>query len=703
MATKGVATPTRTIPIPVSAIQTPTSDGSNHATILRQVKESIEVASRQRGDPGFSYVRANELVALGLATMVNGALQLAGGAVANPVSGVIGGVSGPGGGGPGTVGATGAPGVRGSPGLDGYDGEDGLTIPGLKGATGAAGAAGIAGKNGAFFWPDDPDDPLLIPGPTGAKGAAGAAGLAGASSPVVTWPDDPDDSLFVPGSVGATGAAGAAGTNANPHLWPDDPDDSVVIPGPIGLRGLVGPIGPISPLLYPDDVDDILVVPGPIGLTGTAGPAGQLAPFLYPDDVDDALVIPGPIGVTGAVGPASAQAHIQWPDDVDDAVIIPGPIGLTGTAGPAGQIAPFLYPDDVDDLLLVPGVPGAAGVAGIAGAVGNVGPYLIADNEFDETAHFSFPQAQPGNTTMLVDLTAAPGVSNMYMRADAGLAIDQTIAPTWTGVHTFSAMPTIRIPGATHPVFNFKTLGISTTNYIALEAENAQGIGIAMLVTDDTYVGAPLTGGPTGGQVYIESYGGGSYPVAFGVDGIFAASFNTTGCLFYGDNQSVAFHGAAGLTQLAIGSIFGVYGSGSKLAGAIYSAYPISIYASNAVATAPVAIFHNNALVLSGAFCDSSTLKIAPLTTGSATVGVGVSSVVMTPAATIASFTLTLPSAGQLNDGTRMLITTSQTITLFTLTLGAGTTYAFTVPTTITSATPIRMQYNGTNAKWYLA
>ena len=61
--------------IKASAIQAPTKDLSNAATILRQVKESIEVAQRLRGDQGDSYVRVSELVALGYVQLVNGTLQ----------------------------------------------------------------------------------------------------------------------------------------------------------------------------------------------------------------------------------------------------------------------------------------------------------------------------------------------------------------------------------------------------------------------------------------------------------------------------------------------------------------------------------------------------------------------------------------------------------------------------------------------------
>ncbi len=82
----GVVVPPTLKRIKVSAIQTPDA-GPNHTTVLRQAKESIEVGQRLRGDVNDSYVRVSELVALGLATIANGQVQLTGGAAAGLPSG----------------------------------------------------------------------------------------------------------------------------------------------------------------------------------------------------------------------------------------------------------------------------------------------------------------------------------------------------------------------------------------------------------------------------------------------------------------------------------------------------------------------------------------------------------------------------------------------------------------------------------------
>ena len=48
-------------------IRGPVDDVKQHTSLLRTVKESLEIAQRQRGDPLKSFVRLEELIELGLA------------------------------------------------------------------------------------------------------------------------------------------------------------------------------------------------------------------------------------------------------------------------------------------------------------------------------------------------------------------------------------------------------------------------------------------------------------------------------------------------------------------------------------------------------------------------------------------------------------------------------------------------------------
>ncbi len=66
------STPTR---VKTSSITNPTPDPDNHTLVLGQVKESIEVGQRLRGDPNDSFVRVSEINSALGTRMVNGTLQ----------------------------------------------------------------------------------------------------------------------------------------------------------------------------------------------------------------------------------------------------------------------------------------------------------------------------------------------------------------------------------------------------------------------------------------------------------------------------------------------------------------------------------------------------------------------------------------------------------------------------------------------------
>ena len=61
--------------IKVSAIRVPVDELQNHTIVLRQIKEAIEVAQRQRGDPQDSFVRVAELVQTQLVRFTNSQIQ----------------------------------------------------------------------------------------------------------------------------------------------------------------------------------------------------------------------------------------------------------------------------------------------------------------------------------------------------------------------------------------------------------------------------------------------------------------------------------------------------------------------------------------------------------------------------------------------------------------------------------------------------
>lgn len=89
----------------------------------------------------------------------------------------------------------------------------------------------------------------------------------------------------------------------------------------------------------------------------------------------------------------------------------------------------------------------------------------------------------------------------------------------------------------------------------------------------------------------------------------------------------------------------------------------------------------------------------APLTGASIVVSPGVGNLILTPAGTIATATITLPAAANLFNGQKLYIISSQTVTTLTLTAGSGTTVNGT-NTTLTAAAPLSFIYNQAAATW---
>ncbi len=101
------------------------------------------------------------------------------------------------------------------------------------------------------------------------------------------------------------------------------------------------------------------------------------------------------------------------------------------------------------------------------------------------------------NPTATVGLSAVNGVSTSFLRADGAPALSQSIIPTWTGVHTFSARPVLS---------DGITINDSARNVAAL-TDTAQTYGnttdnpsyaftgTGTMTVSGAYVGATATGG----------------------------------------------------------------------------------------------------------------------------------------------------------------------------------------------------------------
>lgn len=74
--------------------------------------------------------------------------------------------------------------------------------------------------------------------------------------------------------------------------------------------------------------------------------------------------------------------------------------------------------------------------------------------------------ALPGNPTALVSLAAINGVAPTWMRSDAAPAINQTITPTWTGLHTFTASGRSILASNTFPVIDLNETDAAADNRV---------------------------------------------------------------------------------------------------------------------------------------------------------------------------------------------------------------------------------------------
>jgi hypothetical protein len=427
----GVVIPPHLIPIKTSAVQTPNVQGTNTPTILRQLKESIEVAQRLRGDVGDSYVRVSELVGLGLATIVNGTIQLANGAQPGQLPTIPGtgggGTTGGGGGGSGGTGATGSQGPQGPPGADGSDGDDGMSIIGPAGPAGAQGADGISGIP-VVLYPEDPDDPEFVPGIPGPTGPAGPAGPSGVGSAV----PDGMNLVFPVANVSSTGSwsnyttttkMDARGMLRYSNGWQfnfvidsgsADIGQAVIQQCLAGTTTIVNTVtvtwsGNPTPTLNAGEnwcdqltlfVDSDYDYYAMVFLPSSSNNSGVVLGTGSPEPS-------GYLGVSGGYQSGNSIGTVPSLSTAIYAILAFQTIGDTtgglGPVGPMGPVGPPGTPEDPDDPPVIPGAPGAPGATGATGStgaqgvVGPAGPaiYFEADTG-EDTIQIPGPVGPPG-------------------------------------------------------------------------------------------------------------------------------------------------------------------------------------------------------------------------------------------------------------------------------------------------------------------
>jgi len=151
------------------------------------------------------------------------------------------------------------------------------------------------------------------------------------------------------------------------------------------------------------------------------------------------------------------------------------------------------------------------------------------------------PVSSGANPTASVGLSAVNGVATTFMRSDGAPALSQSITPTWTGAHTFSALVTANL-GLTVTGAAFTSRGITdnaTTNAITIA--NTQAItttapssGSSLTVTGNNsgiamIVASGLPGSTGGADIKVTRAGSTINQAAQGPNIFLNDTTNTTG------------------------------------------------------------------------------------------------------------------------------------------------------------------------------
>lgn len=170
-----------------------------------------------------------------------------------------------------------------------------------------------------------------------------------------------------------------------------------------------------------------------------------------------------------------------------------------------------------------------AGTQNLGGGIVNygVGDWLIYDGAaWDRVAGHG---PAPANPSVTVGLTAKNGTAGTFMRSDGAPALDQAIAPTWTGAHTFNE--TITAAAITASGLIQSNAGLAGNTYVKA------GIGSNSV---------QMNGAPSGNDVVIEALGATDANVSLEVKakgtGLlkFSSPISVSGAATFGSTVNVA-------------------------------------------------------------------------------------------------------------------------------------------------------------------
>lgn len=329
------------------------------------------------------------------------------------------------------------------------------------------------------------------------------------------------------------------------------------------------------------------------------------------------------------------------------------------------------------------------------------------------------------NPTASVALTAVNGVAVTAMRSDGAPALDQSISPTWSGTHIFSNPINASLGSSSLPSYTFS----SHTGYGFFWDNTNTGIGIAV---NGVQTGEFLPGGltlsiPGGGSANLQIQG------EAGVINSVQRFSNDAGAPAY---QGVKFRGTiASPANITLGDallnfIFrgfvGANKTGATITGILTetgtpstTAFGTDIVISTIAigsGTLTEALRINNGFGIKllgttvldqnrnfvGASVASAFQRVVPTTGFSQTINDNVGALILKPAGTLATGTITMP-ANPLN-GQEVSIMSNQQITALTVNANSGQTISGTFSATIFTANAFATwKYVTTDTNWYRA
>lgn len=479
-------------------------------------------------------------------------------------------------------------------------------------------------------------------GPPGVRGAAGPAGVIG--MPGLDGDEGPEG-LAIPGPQGAAGPAGAPGG-----------------PGPTGAVGMMGLDG--------DEGPEGMAVPGPVGPQGAAGPTGSTGPagpvgplgMMGLDGVDgeEGQPIPGAVGARGSTGPQGApNAAALDGADGDEGQI--GPRGLIGSTGPVG----------------LTGMPGADGI----------------DGEDFSLMGGAYLPLTGGTLSGPLDIggVISTGQGNLL-----NVAWTPAAFPTGVQMGAFIAASGPSDPGGATRLFAMDfsanvTGGNNTSNVIGLRGQvsNSSTGTVALLHAIDVIAGAAsgATTEASGVSTSVNVSGTAAVTTAHGIRAISP--------LVSGSGAITTSYGVRVLAQMVAGVTTGIAFASDGASDYSYLAGALSIGKT----TDPV-----NALDVVGSIgvtgvVTSGYQRIVPLTGFSQVINNGVEYLIIDPAGTLATGTVTMPSAPL--DGQEVTVVTTKAISNITINGNVGQTMGVVDPGMGNPAGWQKFKYAAGVATWY--